>query len=277
MSDEKIAKQSSDNDARKSTVDYWDENWRRASSNAIPGSDSRSRSYFWHRMDSALAKCLGDQDWVGCRLIEIGAGASEWLPYLGRRFGFKVEGLDYSSIGCQRARENLAKHDVPGVIHQSDMFDPPILLLGQYDVVVSFGVVEHFSDTRSAIEACAAFLKPGGLIITLIPNMKGLHGWLYRIFDKKIFDIHVPLSSRDLVRAHIEAGLKVFLSEYLLGLPGVADQNRNEPVAVRRMLRRMMFYLSRFYWGLEARGLGIPENPLTSPYIVCAAKKAGEL
>jgi 2-polyprenyl-3-methyl-5-hydroxy-6-metoxy-1,4-benzoquinol methylase len=258
---------------RKSTVDYWNENWRRASDDESSPRLNDRDSYYWRRMDRALEKSFDGLETENCSLIEIGAGASDWLPYLHHRFGFVVAGLDYSEVGCRRARDNLERTSTPGSIYQADMFDPPPGLVQQFDVVVSFGLVEHFSDTASTLAACSAYGKPGGLIFTLIPNMSGLFGWIYRIFDRKVYDIHVPLSLKDLKRAHRDAGLEPVLDEHILGLPGVIDRHRDEPVLFRRLVRKIAFQFSRIAWALEERGLGMPENAFTSPYMICAARK----
>jgi SAM-dependent methyltransferase len=55
---------------------------------------------------------------------------------------------------------------VPGEIVCADLFAPPPHLLAQFDVVVSFGVVEHFDDTAACVAACARLVKPGGLMVT---------------------------------------------------------------------------------------------------------------
>jgi 2-polyprenyl-3-methyl-5-hydroxy-6-metoxy-1,4-benzoquinol methylase len=258
---------------RKSTADYWDENWRRASDDEGVPSMSERDCYYWRRMERALEKSFAGLDASNSSLIEIGAGTSEWLPYLHHRFGFSVVGLDYSEVGCKRAQDNLARTSTPGNIYHADMFKPPTELHEKFDVVVSFGLVEHFSDTTSAIAACSAYAKPGGLIFTLIPNMSGLYGWLYRIFDRKVYDIHVPLTLKDLRKAHRNAGLALILDEHILGVPGVIDRQRVEPVLIRKLLRKVVFHFSRIAWALEERGWGVPENAFTSPYMVCVARK----
>lgn len=55
-------------------------------------------------------------------------------------------------------------------------FSPPASMLGKFDVVVTFGVVEHFIDTRACLDAMSQFLKPGGLLVTSIPNLAGWIG-----------------------------------------------------------------------------------------------------
>jgi len=258
---------------RKSSLDYWDENWRRARAVSFAGLLCGYECYVYRRIDQYFERVFANLGPGQHRLIEIGAGSSAWLPRLNRNFGFAIEGLDYSPTGCERARQILKDTSVPGEIHQADMFEPPQSLIGRFDVVCSFGLVEHFSDTTAAVAACAAFVRPGGLVITMIPNMKGLYGWLYRFFDRQVFDLHVPLSLNDLEQAHRKSGLSPISGEYIVGLPGVIDRERVEPVMWRRVLRRLVARLSAGYWWLEERGIGFPENRITSPYLVFAAKK----
>lgn len=261
---------------RKTTTDYWNENWRRSSQNKVEAEPKVYDSYYWRRMNRIFSKSFAEFIGLNCSLIEVGAGASDWLPYLHRHFGFNVAGLDYSEVGCQVAKENLLRTSTPGIIYRSDMFDPPLELREKYDVAVSFGLIEHFSNTASAVAACAAFVRPGGLVLTQIPNMSGLYGQLYKIFNRKVYDIHVPITLKELVQAHRDAGLDVLLHEHVLGVPGVIDQQRVEPAFLRRLLRKFVFQVSRFLWALEEKELGLPENSFSSPYMVCVARKAPE-
>lgn len=254
---------------RKSTREYWDDNWRKAGDGI--GSGVR-KNFFWHRLDLAFRKAFSVIECKELNLIEVGAGASEWLPRLNRDFLFNVSGLDYSQEGCDRARDILAKLGIKGDIYLGDMFSPPENLLGKFDVACSFGLVEHFTNTAEAVRSCANFVVPSGIVLTLIPNMTGLNGILYKLFNRQVFDTHVPLNLDQLVQTHIDAGLKPYFSCYLMGLPGVIDNSRYEPVVWRRWIRKLSYLITRLIWWLESRGVGIPENKVTSPYMLCAAK-----
>lgn len=253
---------------RKSTRDYWDENWRLAGDGLAA---HRSESYFWRRLNRVFRGAFSGLP-PEAELIELGAGASEWLPRLHRDFGVRVCGLDYSEPGCERARQILAQAGISGEIFHGDMFQPPAVLQGRFDAVCSFGLVEHFADTASAVKACAAFAKPGGTVFTLIPNMTGVNGFFYKLLNRAVFETHVPLTLDDLRRAHVEAGLEPLHASYLLGLPGILDPNRLETVLWRRALRFVVSRFSQFVWWFEERGMGVPENQKTSPYIVCVAR-----
>lgn len=254
---------------RKSTKEYWDDNWKRAGSGI--GSAVR-KNLFWHKLDLAFIEAFSEIKCEKSRLIEVGAGASEWLPRLNKDFLFEVSGLDYSQEGCDRARTILEKSGVKGEIYFGDMFSPPKDLVGKFDVACSFGLVEHFTDTAEAVRACASFVRPGGIILTLIPNMSGLNGFFYKLFNRQVFDTHVPLNLDQLVQAHIDAGLKPYFSRYLMGFSGVIDNTRYEPVTWRRYLRKLSYLLTQLIWALESKGWGVPENKVTSPYMICVAK-----
>ena len=137
-------------------------------------------------------------------LIELGCAQSKWLPYFARHWRFDVAGLDFSELGCQRARQMLAASGVTGEIVYGDLFSPPREMLERYEIVFSQGLVEHFKDTASAIAACAAFVKPGGTILTIIPNLVGIVGVLQSALDHKVYDAHVPMDVASLARQPTE-------------------------------------------------------------------------
>jgi 2-polyprenyl-3-methyl-5-hydroxy-6-metoxy-1,4-benzoquinol methylase len=123
----------------------------------------------------------------------------------------------------------------PDHIISTDLFAPPEFLEAMFDLVISFGVIEHCADTAGCIRACARYLKPGGTLISLIPNQRRLIGFLQKHVDRAIFDKHVPLSLQELIRAHEVAGLKELLSTYLCFFNfGVLDLGEFATPAFRR-------------------------------------------
>jgi SAM-dependent methyltransferase len=259
--------------ATLSEAAYWTANWDRG--RGLPRSvdpDDRSLANSvdraWH---GYFRRALAGMP-PGSRLLEIGAARSRWLPYFAERFGFAVTGLDYSAQGCVQAREMLARAGLPGEVVCADLFEPPPELLGRFDIVVSFGVVEHFHDTASCVAACARLLARDGRMITTIPNMRGTLGGLQRVLDPRVYRMHVPLRARDLAAAHGRAGLEVVRCGY--------EMPANWRVAVvkpgrlgRRSLRKGLAAASRLAWAAERIGVRVPPNRLTSPYIACLARR----
>lgn len=253
---------------------YWSDNWRGKQRLPKPVDPSRSSladtvDLAWHGYFRRAFAHLPP----GSRLLEIGAARSRWLPYFAREFGFAVTGLDYAEAGCADARAILEAAGVAGEVVHTDLFAPPPDLLGRFQAVVSFGVVEHFTDTAACIAACARLLAPGGTMVTTIPNMRGSVGRLQRLLADEVYRLHVPLRPRDLAEAHRRAGLKVLRCGY--------EQTANWRVVVvdpelrpayRRALRHGLAGASKLVWALERRGLRVRPNRLSSPYVACLAR-----
>lgn len=158
---------------------------------------------------------FGEQPVAGRRILEIGCAGAVWLPYLRRYFGLEVCGIDYSEAGGTKSREVLVRDHTAGEIICADLFHPPHQLVAAFDYVLSFGVIEHFTDSAAAVTACAHTVKPGGTLITFIPNMASAAGTLWQLVDRAVYDINVPLDEASLERAHHHAGLVNQSTRYL--------------------------------------------------------------
>ncbi|WP_439816318.1 class I SAM-dependent methyltransferase [Zavarzinia sp. CC-PAN008] len=251
---------------------YWDKVWQGTGvpSLADPGRPGLF-GYIYRRMHEGFVTALDGHPTQGRRMIEIGCGGSGWLPYFKRYWGFDVSGLDYSDEGVATARAVLAKAGIDGTIVQGDMFAPPPDLLTRFDLVWTNGLVEHFDDPVAALRALSRFLAPGGLMVTLVPNMTGPIGTLQRLADRDIYDIHVVHTPESLAAAHAAAGLRVVRCRHWLAANwGVVNFGSWEhgrailPLAVAKRAASLPF------WAAESMGALRP-NRFTSPYIVCEA------
>lgn len=173
----------------------------------------------------------------------------------------------------------MARADVKGEVVCADLFSPPEAMLESFDVVVSFCLAEHFEDTKSWIKALAKFLKPKGVIITIIPNMIGLVGWIQKIVNKPIFDMHILLDSDILAEAYTDAGLKIIHSTYFISTHfGVCNNLQGIPPKSfewlsKKIILLFLIFLSLLVWLCESKLFPFRPNRLTSPYINCVAWK----
>ncbi|WP_437764276.1 class I SAM-dependent methyltransferase [Sorangium sp. So ce281] len=255
---------------------HWNQVWSNRSLPTPVDPHARGfRQYVRQAFHREFVRAFEGMDTKGQRLLEIGCGRSAWLPYLAREFGFQVSGLDYTEIGCAQERDILAGAGIPGEIVCADLFEPPERFVGAFDVVVSLGVVEHFEDTAGCLRACARYLRPGGRIVTEIPNMRGLVGWVAKVTDRPTYDVHVPLDREALVKAHRDAGLHVLRSDYILpldvslfGVGSIGSRWLRLPAVGAASA------VAELVWALDARGLAPRPNAVTSPYIFCVAEKS---
>jgi len=266
----------------KAGREYWEQLWTTHDLvDGAGGTQSPLRlGYVDRRFARLFAQLLG-ADVSGRRFLELGAAASVWLPHFAREHGMRVTGLDYSERGCEEARRILARTGIVGDVVCADLFSPPDELLGCFDVVASFGVAEHFEDTARAIRAFAAFAADGGLLITVVPNMSGANGLLERLVNRRVYDMHVRLDPCRLAQLHASAGLEVVYSSYFMstnfavlnlnGLPEDALATRFKAAFLRGLI-----VVSKGIWVIEmARSL--PARKLFSPYVVCLARKPGDV
>lgn len=238
----------------KAGEEYWSREWENYK---IPDPDSipvRTASNYLQWCYHELFTRLFMNPAEGLKILEIGCGNSAWLPYFNRYWKMNVTGIDYSDVGCRKAEYIMKKVSANGEVIHADMFDPPAELIGKFDIVCSFGVMEHFKDTKNALLAASRFVKPGGYLLTTVPNLYGVNGWMQKVFSREIFDIHEVLSPDDLEHSlpvDFEAiGSGYFINFSFYANPGIPDKG-NRLYWVKRSILKVTALISRAMWWFE--------------------------
>ena len=252
---------------------YWDSFYTRSRGGSFDLTDSSSK-----RIDELLSALISVIPGKA-RVLEIGCGGSQWLPRLAMHDNVQVHGLDISSPGCQLARQALEDAGAMGTITEGDLFNPPREMAESFDMVFSMGVAEHFRDTSACMKAMSGFLKPGGVIFTLIPNLSGTIGTLQRMMDRKIFDIHVPLTREHLSQAVKASALQELHCDYFMNVGFGIVNISSIPVKspgwyLRKALLSPLARLSPLASKL-CTNAGKPAGRAFSPYIISIARKSG--
>ena len=129
----------------------------------------------------------------GSRVLEVGSAPGELLVQMARRFECEPFGVEYSAPGAALNRDVFRANGInPDNVIEADAFDPTFQRRhgGVYDVVISRGLVEHFSDPRRVVNDHAALLAPGGYLVVSIPNLAGVNYHLAKFFDKDLLRLH---------------------------------------------------------------------------------------
>jgi cyclopropane fatty-acyl-phospholipid synthase-like methyltransferase len=234
----------------KAGENYWEEVWK--ASNLQPAIIPESKSinnYFNHIAHNYFKEQLGNLATQDKKILEVGCGNSVWLPYFAKEFGMNITGLDYSEHGCAQERKILEREGITGEIICSDFFSPPENLIGSFDFVVSFGVIEHFTDTTGAIKQLSKFLKKGGLLITFVPNLTGLYGFLQKRFNRPVFDIHYPMDKEQLKSFTEKAGLQLINIQYagVISLSLNLEGKEGSAIAFHRLKKTIVQILFNGY------------------------------
>jgi SAM-dependent methyltransferase len=256
--------------------DYWDRAWERddhQSEVVTPDATSiwAHRDQLYHKV---IRRLVGPPAHLS--VVEVGCARSAWLPYFAREFHATVAGLDYSALGATQAAARLQQAGIAGDVRCADLFDPPPDWSGAFDLAVWFGVAEHFEETTQAVRAAARLLKPGGLLITQIPNMSGLAGWLQRVCNRPVYDIHVPHTRDGLQAHHAAAGLDVICAEYLVPVDFCVVEMGGAPPGFGTAVKQKVLYGLRLFtgcmWWVD-RHVPLPATRALSGSIIVGARK----
>jgi 2-polyprenyl-6-hydroxyphenyl methylase / 3-demethylubiquinone-9 3-methyltransferase len=128
--------------------------------------------------DTAVSKHFGRdarslKPFEGLSLLDIGCGGG-LLSEPMARLGFAVTGADASDRNIGIARAHAAKS---GLAIDYRCATAEALAEGRsFDVVLNMEVVEHVADLKAYLGACAALVKPGGImfVATLNKTLKAL-------------------------------------------------------------------------------------------------------
>ncbi len=180
------------NENRLSTKDNWGEYWasnkhiqfisekycyhdfiKRATEKVRPGGDCIELGGFPGKFSIFMKKyCNMNPTLIDYHLDEVKVGEL-----------MRFNGLNYSDIKCIK----------------DDIFSNKPSR--QYDLVSSFGLIEHFLDVKEILEVHLKYLKPGGVLLISLPNFRGVNGLLQRYYDPATLAIHnLKIMDLDLLR-----------------------------------------------------------------------------
>lgn len=230
------------------------------------------RHLAYHQLDGIFTKHLPQKP--GLKLIEYGCGASFWLAYFNIKFGYQVEGVDYSQTGCALAQEQLQRFSSSGRILQADFTKSGVDFANRHDICASFGVIEHFRNPREIISKFFKTLKQGGIMITVIPNKTGFQGAMQLHINKEIYLLHNILSLSDLRSLHKDLDMEIIYSGGV-GLLTLGINFGTKAVLLRKAYQ-IYSYLANRLAIIFGKLFGWPVAGLwSSSYVVIARKTTG--
>ncbi|HVW94744.1 MAG TPA: methyltransferase domain-containing protein [Mucilaginibacter sp.] len=214
-----------------------------------------------------LAKLIAEK---GIRnAIELGGFPGYYATYLKKYQHLETTLFDYyihhELIGQLLQTNGLEPNDIQ--IIEADLFNYQPEKL--YDMVLSFGLIEHFNDTKAIIETHLQFLKPGGVLFVTLPNFRSVNGWVQRKFDRENYDKHnINSMDLDLLKDCCQQlGLKE-IEAYYHGRFTVWLENKTTAGFFARTI------VKTIWWAGKIATKIVPvESKTLSPYIVVKAVK----
>jgi len=203
----------------------------------------------------------------GGECFEVGCYPGHFLVYLAKTFDYVVHGIDATPYALSRLPAFLADQGVKvGNIYQEDFLQ--FLPDREYDVVCSFGFVEHFENFDDVLERHIRLVKPSGFLVIACPNFRRLQWLLHRILDPINLKRH-SLAAMDLSnwRETLEKdGMKLLYhgfyrtADFWIDVPEDRVLNRRVARAIQKAMKVLDQAVS---W----------PNPWLSPYMISISRK----
>jgi len=160
-------------DGRLTDEPFWDTFW---ASVEVPAEVDRT-SIFGRSFLPILARAIQAAD--AHNVVEVGCAPGRWLSFCAREYGLEVTGFESSPTGVAKTRENFAAQGVSGDVLAQDFLTAE-LPQEAFDLVLSLGFIEHFDDPSEVVARHARLLRPGGVLVLEVPNLRGTNLALLR-------------------------------------------------------------------------------------------------
>ncbi len=203
-------------------------------------------------------------------VLEVGCAGGTFLAHIAGKYNYKAYGVDISDQ-IDQTQKLFQYHDIPlPELYQTDFFDwePQNL----FDLVCSFGFIEHFTDTEKVIKKHCDLTKPEGHIIITLPNFRRLQWFFHRLIEPETLTYHnLKVMDLQILRRALDP---LPLEILQLGYYGIFGFWTVHPVTspVKKFFNNRI-QQSRKFW---KRIFRYRPNPWVSPHIVLVAKKKAQ-
>ncbi len=119
----------------------------------------------------------------GASFLEIGSGAGHILAGFCAAMGYEAHGVDFATDPRETETLLRSRGVRVGQIHRADFlkWQPD----RRYDIVGSFGFIEHFDDPDTVIRRHFELVEPDGWVIITMPNFARGQKLLHWIMDRR--------------------------------------------------------------------------------------------
>lgn len=101
------------------------------------------------------------------RLLDVGCSLGIFLD-IARKKGWEVHGVELNRRARKVAKEKFGLELIDKPLHELDFED------GYFDVITLWEVLEHLTDPNAILRECRRLMRPGGMLVVLVPNCDSL-------------------------------------------------------------------------------------------------------
>jgi SAM-dependent methyltransferase len=192
----------------------WDAQWQRLShARTVPVNDPILGAN--GSLMRVVRMNIGDIQ--GMRVLELGGASSYFLLTLAKFGGAQAFAVDYSSIGIEHLREIFRANRCEVEARVADIFEHDFPE-ETFDLIVHWGLIEHFKNPGTVLKVCTDHLAPGGKIFFTVPNMEAVGASMWKKWDTADWDRHIYHTSASIGDACDKMNLRL-VREFFWGPP----------------------------------------------------------
>jgi SAM-dependent methyltransferase len=200
-------------------------------------------------------------------VVEIGGFPGRYLAYLAWKYNLSPASIDFNS-NTKQIEEHFRAFGIDdySILTENFLeFEPT----KKYDLVLSNGFVEHFENHELVLDGHVKYMKEGGVLIVIIPNMRGLIRPYKKLLDRQNLSKHCLDSMKLSVFSRFaeRSKLKLICAEYFGDFPFQVHDDLN---GLKKHIQKACRIL--FKYGLNRTIRRYP-NPYLSSIIVAILKK----
>jgi 2-polyprenyl-3-methyl-5-hydroxy-6-metoxy-1,4-benzoquinol methylase len=160
--------------ATLTSQDYWQTQWQ--------GAEARRGFELFDDVAKHLPRAPGQS------FFEVGCAPGGILAEFCARLGYEAHGIDYAADPSEIENFLRAEGVRTGRIHRADFltWQPERL----YDVVASFGFIEHFENADEIADRHFQMARPGGYVVITMPNFARGQKLLHWLYDRENLRLH---------------------------------------------------------------------------------------
>lgn len=143
---------------RKGSVDVFEGIWQHYLSEDDEPEFTAQQQLFAERKNEALAAILPP---APARVLECGSGSGEVSAWMAAN-GYEVVLLDAAPSALAFAEKRFQRDELQGEFILGNVYNLPFED-ASFDIVTSFGLLEHFEDVDAVITEMSRVIRPGGM------------------------------------------------------------------------------------------------------------------
>jgi len=197
----------------------WESKWGQFNLPIILDPNDRGNNSFIKILDKYFWQEVNDKK---KSVIEIGCAPGKFLIHFAKNYNYEVNGIDYTEKGYLLTKKNLQLSGIEGNIIKEDIFKYKITK--KFDVVISFGFIEHFyENVNELLLIHDKLLKKGGKLFITFPNFRYLNRFFSYLFRRDMLKMHnLEIMNKKFFKSFSsQYGYKILYLDYFGGIhPG---------------------------------------------------------